>query len=70
VGVGPARRDVLVAEEGDRVVGFAALDAPSGEVTAVYVDPAAWRLSAAVSSTGSDDRAAPRCRDGASRPRR
>jgi putative acetyltransferase len=43
VGVDPARRDVLVTEEGDRVVGFAALDASNGDVTAVYVDPAAWR---------------------------
>jgi len=43
VGVDPARRDVLVAEEGGRVVGFAALDAAVGEVTAVYVDPVAWR---------------------------
>jgi putative acetyltransferase len=43
VGVDPARRDVLVAEEGDRVVGFAALDAAAGEVTAVYVDPASCR---------------------------
>jgi len=43
VGVDPARRDVLVAEEGGRIAGFAALDATAGEVTAVYVDPAAWR---------------------------
>jgi putative acetyltransferase len=43
VGVDPARRDVLVAEEGERIAGFAALDATAGEVTAVYVDPAAWR---------------------------
>jgi putative acetyltransferase len=43
VGVDPARRDVLVAEEGDRIAGFAALDAAASEVTAVYVDPASWR---------------------------
>ena len=43
VGIDPGRRDVLLAEEGERVVGFAALDAAAGDVTAVYVDPTAWR---------------------------
>jgi len=32
-----------VAEEDERIAGFAALDAAAGEVTAVYVEPAAWR---------------------------
>jgi len=43
VGFDAARRDVLVAEEGDRLVGFAGFDVTSAEVTAVYVDPAVWR---------------------------
>ena len=43
IGVDTARRDVLMAEEGGRIAGFAALDAAASEVTAVYVDPASWR---------------------------